>query len=57
LPGDKPIDKFYPDGGYGDRVYDEATDAFVYISYRGHKLVQYRVRLQNRAGNTGGEVR
>jgi hypothetical protein len=42
----KPIDKFYPAAGYGDLVYDEATDTFVYVSYRGHELVQYRLRLQ-----------
>jgi len=51
----KPIDKFYPDGSYGDLVYDEATDTFVYVSYRGHELVQYRFRLQNKKDNTGDD--
>ncbi len=49
--GGKPIDDFYPDGGYGDLVYDQATDTFVYVSYRGTgihgsgEIVQYRFRL------------
>ena len=49
--GGKPIDKFYPDGGYGDLVYDQATDTFVYVSYRATgihgsgEIVQYRFRL------------
>lgn len=44
--GGNPIDDFYPDGGYGDMVYDNTTDTFVYVSYRGAELVQYRFRLQ-----------
>jgi len=28
----KPIDEFYPDGGYGDLEYDPATGCFVYLS-------------------------
>ena len=39
------------DGGYGDLVYDQATDTFVYVSYRGTgihgsgEIVQCRFRL------------
>ena len=52
--GGKPIDGFYPDGGYGDLEYDPATGWFVYLSYRGTglhgnpEIVQYRFRLKGR---------
>ena len=54
----KPIDKFYPDGGYGDLEYDPETGWFVYLSYRGKglhgsaEIVQYRFRLKE-----SGEIR
>lgn len=41
----EPIDGFYPDGGYGDMVYDHLTDTFVYVSYRDGNIVQYRFEL------------
>jgi hypothetical protein len=52
--GGKPIDEFYPDGGYGDLEYDPTTGWFVYLSYRGKglhgnaEIVQYRFRLKGR---------
>ena len=55
--GGKPIDEFYPDGGYGDLEYDPTTGWFVYLSYRGKglhesaEIVQYRFRLQKQKPN------
>ena len=52
--GGKPIDKFDPDGGYGDLGYDPTTGWFVYLSYRGKglhreaEIVQHRFRLKGR---------
>jgi hypothetical protein len=61
--GGKPIDEFYPDGGYGDLEYDPTTGWFVYLSYRGKglhesaEIVQYRFRMQKQKPNRLGQRR